>query len=116
MFSDEFMSGNYKRSREREEQEYYDHRSSQRSTRWMSQRTYTSDPCSMDSPVGIYQEKMRLGYHIEENPAAKMPEYISTPTPSKCPPLPSLPIGITQDKFSCHQDSESSSASSRALL
>ena len=83
----------------------------------MSQRTYTSDPCSMDSPVGKYQEMMRLGYHIEEKPAAKMPEYISTPTPSKSPPLPSLPpLPITQDKYSCHQDTGSSEASSRPLI
>ena len=115
LFSDEFMSGDYKRRREREEQQdYYEcgRGMSQRSTRGMSHCLFASDPSSIDDPVGKYQEMMRLGYNTEDKEAAKMPEYISTPTPP--PPLP-----ITQDKYPYHQDtgsSEENEEKSRELL
>ena len=84
----------------------------QHSTRGMSHHSFASNPSSMDSPAGKYQEMMRLGYNIEEKEATKMPKYVLTPTP---PP----PLSITQDKYSYHQDtgsSEENEEKSRELL
>ena len=85
---------------------------SQRSSRGVSHRTFASDPSSIDDPVGKYKKMMRHGYNTEEKEVAKMPKYISTPTPPR-------PPSITQDKYPYNQDtglSEENDEKSRELL
>ena len=74
----------------------------QRPGKEMNYHSYLSDQSSFDSPVGKYQNMMRLGYAIEEKKAEKMPEFISSPSPPSRLPLP-----VTTEKYSCHQDSVS---------
>ena len=111
-FSDEFMSGKYQMKRRvREKEDFYGRgRMSQRSERGVSQRSYGTS--SMDSPIEKYQDMKRLGYQFEdgEKIPAKMPEYISTPSPT--------PLPRSSDKYSCHQDtgSEVTEEKSKDLL
>ena len=78
----------------------------------MNYHSYLSDQSSFDSPVGKYQNMMRLGYAIEEKKAGKMPEFILSLSLS--PPL-RLPRPITTEKYTCHQDSVSEASDGKTL-
>ena len=104
LFSDEFMSGDYKKRKEREKEEEFYQRGrgmSQRSSSRMSHRSFASHRTSVDDPAEKYEQMMRLGYNTEDKESAKISEYISTLTPPR-------PPSVTQDKYMYDHDTGSS--------